>query len=175
MPRNTRVLVAILATLLIGSSVTTASDQTLKTFDACWKTVQRRFYDPNLNNVDWEAAKRHYRPQADRARPGRELRKVLQAMLSELGSSHTTVLHPAVYRILRSELTNRRSWTYGILLEETDPGFFFVRALFEGGPAQKSGLTKGDRVVLVNGRSPDRSPRTVEAGYDPGLGGAQLV
>ena len=90
-------------------------------------------------------------------------------MLAELNASHTTIVDEEVYRSLRAELSNRRSLTHGVLIEESEPGFFFVRALYARGRAEKAGLRRGDRVVLVNGSAPDRSEWVVDAGYDPAL------
>ncbi len=146
-----------------------AAEGALETFEACWAAVKRSFYDPNLHGVDWEAVRERYRPLAGRARSGRELRELLNRMLAELGTSHTTVLHPETYRILRAELGNRRYLTYGLLMEELYKGFFFVRALFEGGPAETAGIKVGDRIVLINGVAPDMCSEVIDAGYDPGL------
>ncbi|HEV2705461.1 MAG TPA: S41 family peptidase [Pyrinomonadaceae bacterium] len=57
-------------------------------FDAVWTQVRRDFYASNFNGVDWEAARRRYRPLAASARSDGELLSVVRRMLGELRASH---------------------------------------------------------------------------------------
>jgi carboxyl-terminal processing protease len=57
-------------------------------FDAVWSQVRHDFYAPNFNGVDWEAARRRYRPLAASARSDGELLSVVRKMLGELRASH---------------------------------------------------------------------------------------
>ena len=57
-------------------------------FDAVWSQVRGDFYAPNFNGVDWEAARRRYRPLAASARTDGELLSVVRKMLGELRASH---------------------------------------------------------------------------------------
>ena len=71
-------------------------------FDEVWETVRDRFYDPHLHGLDWNAMRERYRPPAIEAgRPGRT-RGHVNAMLAELGASHThyfTPDDPAYYQL----------------------------------------------------------------------------
>lgn len=44
-----------------------------RVFDQVWGEVRTQYYDPHLHGVDWNAARRTYRPQALAARDDRTL------------------------------------------------------------------------------------------------------
>jgi C-terminal processing protease CtpA/Prc len=159
---------------MLLAAVASASEETLRTFDACRAAVEKHFYDKQLHGVDWDAIVARYRPLADRAAPGRELRGVLQRLLAELDASHATILERDVYVALMAELRNRRYPTCGVLLEESRPGEIFVRDVYEGGPAEQARLLVGDRIVGIGGRDPLESTDLVPAGYDPRPGFKRL-
>lgn len=146
----------------------------LATFDAVWSTIDRSFYDDDKHGVDWDEARAWYRPLVREADSGPAVRDLLQQMLAELKASHLTIVDGPVYQGMRNELLGRPSLTFGVQLEQTLPDRYFVRALYEGGPAEAAGLRLGDRVVAIDGVPIADSPRLVDAGYDPGLPGPGL-
>jgi carboxyl-terminal processing protease len=144
-----------------------ASEETLRTFDTCWKRVRALPRVAQREDVDWSELLREYRPRADAAAPGGELRELLNELIGRIGISHTAVLDRATYRGMMNELAGRPTPTFGVLLEEMEPGSLFVRAMYEGGPAARAGLRVGDEVAAVGGRSALESDEVVDAGYDP--------
>jgi carboxyl-terminal processing protease len=64
------------------------------TFDEVWKTVRDHFYDRDLHGLDWPAVRRRYQPLADSAHSREQLAVVINAMLAELGTSHTQLYTP---------------------------------------------------------------------------------
>ena len=71
-------------------------------FDQVWELARDRFYDPTLHGLDWQAVKARYRPQAIAARSRDDSAVAINAMLSELGASHThyyTPEDPAYYQL----------------------------------------------------------------------------
>jgi C-terminal processing protease CtpA/Prc len=149
-------------------------DGTLATFEACLRTLRATPYLRTRDDLDWRSIEDDWRSRADAAAPGDEVREVLNEMLIELDASHAAVLDGAVHRTMMNELNGRPSPTFGVLLEESRPGRLFVRALFEGGPAERAGLALGDEVVVVDGAGALESGSVVEAGYDPGIGKERL-
>jgi carboxyl-terminal processing protease len=63
-------------------------------FDEVWETVRDRFYDRDLHGLDWPAVRRRYQPLADSAHSREQLAVVINAMLAELGNSHTQLYTP---------------------------------------------------------------------------------
>lgn len=150
------------------------SEATLKTFRACVRSLKSTPYFRGRDDLDWRALEAQWRPRADAAEPGEELRQVLNAMVMELDASHAAVLDGTIYRSMMNELAGRPSPTFGALLEEMEPGRLFVRALYEKGPAERAGLRLGDELVAVEGEPPLESAFVVDAGYDPGEGKTRL-
>ena len=150
------------------------SEATLKTFRVCVRSLKSTPYLRGRDDIDWAALEAEWRPRADAAQPGEELRQVLNAMVMELDASHAAVLDGSVYRSMMNELAGRPSPTFGALLEEMEPGRLFVRALYEKGPAERAGLRLGDELVAVDGEAPLESAFVVDAGYDPGDGKTRL-
>jgi carboxyl-terminal processing protease len=64
----------------------------LQTFDAVWRIINENHYDTNFGGVDWEAARKKYRPKAAAAPSPAQLRKTIQEMLDLLKLSHTKLL-----------------------------------------------------------------------------------
>jgi C-terminal processing protease CtpA/Prc len=145
-----------------------ASESTLQTFDACVRFVRHTPYFKSRDDLDWDAIQAKWRPRADAARPGHEVRDVLNSMLAEVGASHTAVLERSVYDGMMHELHGEKTPTFGALLEEMRPGHLFVRAMYERGPAELAGLRLGDEVVDVAGEPALESDEVIDAGYDPG-------
>ena len=172
---NARILSLILLLGVALADPGQAAEKDLKTFDAVWKTVRRSFYDKGLHGVDWDQAREVYRPLLQEAESDAEVRALLLDMLALLNASHTTIIDGAVFKGMAAELVNRRTLTFGLLLEESLPGRYFVRAFYEGGPAAEAGLRMGDRIVAVDGIPVEESPEIVDAGYDPALPGPRLL
>jgi C-terminal processing protease CtpA/Prc len=63
-------------------------------FDLVWELVRDRFYDPSLHGLDWQGAKARYRPQAIAAHTREDGAAAINAMLGELGASHTHYYTP---------------------------------------------------------------------------------
>ncbi len=63
-------------------------------FDFVWSTVDKHYYDPALNGVDWKAVRERYRPLALAATNDDEYWDVLDRMAGELKDAHTRVESP---------------------------------------------------------------------------------
>ena len=67
----------------------------LQKFDEGWRTLYRRFYDPDFHGADWEAMKTKYRPVAAEQATLREFNNVVSLMIGELNASHLSIRGPA--------------------------------------------------------------------------------
>jgi carboxyl-terminal processing protease len=137
-----------------------------KVFDEAWRLVRDKFYDPKLKGLDWEAVGERHRAAYSAAKSDGERSAAINAMLAELGASHThhyTRDETAYYELadifagaLRRELTRQfpdRKITYpgiGIFTKSIE-GKTFVSAVFPGLPAANAGLLPGDELVSADG------------------------
>jgi carboxyl-terminal processing protease len=138
-------------------------------FDQVWELTRDRFYDPRLNGLDWQAMQARYRPQAASARSREEAAVTINAMLAELGASHThyyTTGDPAYYQLADifagalehrglERLFPRGEVAYpgiGAFTEADGNGGAFVTGVIEGAPARQAGLLLGDEVLSADDR-----------------------
>jgi len=145
-------------------------------FQQVWELVRDRFYDPKLNGLDWDAARTRYRAQAIAAGSREEAAVAINAMLSELGASHTryyTPEDPAYYQladIFSGALEHRGlervfpkgDVSYpgiGAFTEMDSEGRTFVTGAIEGAPAHQAGILVGDEILSAD----DRPFRPVES------------
>ena len=109
-----------------------------------------------------------YRPQAASARNREETAVVINAMLAELGASHThyyTPEEPAYYQLADifagalerrglERVFPRGEVTYpgiGTFTQADDQGRTFITGVVEGAPAHQAGLLLGDEILSVDG------------------------
>ncbi len=140
-----------------------SNEADLSAFDEVWETVRDRFYDPRLNGLDWQAIRARYRPQVQRAHSREETPAVINAMLAELGASHThyyTSGDPAYYQLadIFSPALRRRGLErvfpagevaypgIGVFTAD-DQGRTFITGVVEGAPAHQAGLLVGDEII----------------------------
>jgi carboxyl-terminal processing protease len=138
-------------------------------FDQVWELVRDRFYDPRLNGLDWQAMRARYRPRAASARSREDGAVAVNAMLAELGASHThyyTTEDPAYYQLADifagalehrglERLFPRGEVAYpgiGAFTETDDQGRVFVTGVIEGAPAHQAGILLGDEILSADGR-----------------------
>jgi carboxyl-terminal processing protease len=137
-------------------------------FDEAWRLVQNKFYDRNLLGLDWEAVGNKYRGAYAAAKTNAERSAAINAMLDELGVSHTHHFikeQPAYYQLvdifswpLRRDIPKYFSGgaiTYsGIgIFTKTIEGKTFVSGVLAGLPADTAGLRVGDEIISADGGS----------------------
>ncbi len=122
-----------------------------RVFDRVWNEVRGQYYDPRLHGVDWNAARRDYRPRALAAADDRALYGVLGEMLALLDDDHAGVAPPAVAR-RQDRLRDRRA-AIGLSLrpDPSAPGDYLVEAVRAGSPAEAAGVSEGWRLSTGEG------------------------
>ncbi len=163
-------LALALATAALGSASLPAQTRTAQhdsqVFDEAWRIVRDKFYDRNLKGLDWEAVGSRHRADYESAKTDAERSAAINAMLSELGASHThhyTRDETAYYELvdifsykLRRDIAKffpDKTVAYsgiGMFTKALD-GKTFVSAVFPGQPADKAGLLLGDEIVSADG------------------------
>jgi carboxyl-terminal processing protease len=122
-----------------------------RVFDRVWHVVERDYYDPSLNGVDWEAARDRFRPEAVAAVDDGALYTTINAMLDLLDDAHAQASSPAVTR--RQDAAGRERPVIGITVARGDDGVYRVEAVREGSAAADAGVRPGWR--LAGGWTPD--------------------
>ncbi len=132
-------------------------------FDRVWNEVRRNYYDPRLHGVDWEAARRTYRPQAIAAPDERALYRVLNRMLDLLDDAHAAASSPAAVR--RDGLKHQERPVMGmtLVMQNHDPDHWRIERIRPGSPAEAAGLQVGWVLDSVDGE-----PWGPEAGVEAG-------
>lgn len=137
-------------------------------FDEAWRLVQNKFYDRNLLGLDWEAVGNKHRGAYAEAKTDAERSAAINAMLDELGVSHTHHFikeQPSYYELvdifswsLRRDIPKYFSGgavTYsgiGIFTKSID-GKTFISGVLAGLPADTAGLRVGDEIISADGSS----------------------
>ena len=143
-------------------------------FDLCWRTMRDRYYDPRLNNRNWDDVRRKYAPMAQQATSADELATVVRLMLGELNGSHlgfhVSEGEPQAADSQRSArlAPSEHPWTettahLGLRFDRSyqGPGWK-VHDVIAGSPADhvKTKIFPGEIVLSINGKA-------VQPGLDP--------
>ena len=144
-------------------------------FDEAWRIMRDEWYDPRMNNRDWDAVREKYRSVASSCLGAREFQDLVQFMLGELNGSHLGFYMmrggmsrfykrrrrgPAPSSSIPSRTWRETTWHPGVLWDPAYPGpGLKVRKVVPGGPAarKESRLEPGDVVLSVEGIPVDRS------------------
>jgi carboxyl-terminal processing protease len=113
-------------------------ERNLKVFDAVWGAVDRLYYDPQFNGVDWERALATYRPQAAASASEGELYRLLNRMLADLRDPHTWALSPDDVKRRKAGRSVDLGFT-GQVVE----GRLVITRVREGSSARKAGIEPG--------------------------------
>ncbi|CAN7258439.1 S41 family peptidase [Brevundimonas sp. LjRoot202] len=117
-----------------------------RVFDRVWSEVRGQYYDPALHGVDWNGARRSFRPRALAAPDDRTLYRVLGEMLALLDDDHAGASAPAVARRLDTIHEPRAAIGVTLRPDPDRPGHYVVEAVREGSPAEAGGVTPGWRL-----------------------------
>jgi carboxyl-terminal processing protease len=122
----------------------------LNVFNKTWETVNKHFFDPKFNSVDWEQMKVKYQPLAEAATDKSQLRDVLGRMVRELRASHMGV----------NGFSRGVNYNYGLDLTQIE-GKWLVRGTGEDSVAQHAGVERGWILTTAEGDcvSPERKVR----------------
>ncbi len=121
------------------------------------ETLKDRFYDEDFRRNELVELIERYQESARQALTLDSERRVVHELLSQIPASHLALLSMTQYRTMWRELSGEPSPTYGFEIVEWDDDYY-AHNLLDGGPAAKSVLLPGDRILTVNGVPPEESP-----------------
>jgi carboxyl-terminal processing protease len=138
----------------VAPTAATAADQAplpdrarmnARVFDRVWTEVRREYYAPDLNGVDWDAARETWRPQAVAAADDGALYAAINGMLDLLDDAHAQASSPASVR--RQDAQHRDRAVIGVTVSRADDGAYRVEAVREGSAAADAGVRPGWRLI----------------------------
>ncbi|MBM3760491.1 MAG: hypothetical protein FJW36_09625 [Acidobacteria bacterium] len=88
------------ALLILCAHSQTNIQLSLDSFDQVWRTINEKHFDPNLNGIDWNAAREELRPKVAASTSKEKARKHTEALLAKLGHSHVGITPAEAYRDL---------------------------------------------------------------------------
>jgi carboxyl-terminal processing protease len=135
-----------------------------ETFDRVWDLVEEKFYDPKLNGLDPKAIRAEAKLELEGVTDPETVSSVVNGYLKRLNASHTHLFssrEPDYYELLdvfyfgsyekqiKKRFQGDAPHYHGILIHEKDGAIVDV---VPGGPADKAGLQKGDKILSADGR-----------------------
>jgi len=119
-------------------------------FDHAWRQVQKKFYDPALQGVDWKFYKERYARFLPHINNNNDFQELLSEMLGELNASHTGGRYSPV--VPNADITA----SLGLMYDETfdGPGVK-VMEVIDGGPLSnaKTKIAKGAVIEKIDGET----------------------
>ena len=121
-------------------------------FEEAWRTMKYRFYDANMNGVNWEALKDTYESLLPHVTDLDEFHVLIMDMIGKLNSSHTGISGGSLPGQTRQERLQTRY--PGFDLEPDSSGYYKVSYIYHKGPADHDyvKLHVGDLILALNGK-----------------------
>jgi carboxyl-terminal processing protease len=120
--------------------------------------LEQRYVDEKFRKEELPKLVERYRERARESVTLQDQRQVVHDLLSHIPASHLGLLSRATHRAMMAELLRVAYPNFGFQLVGSKDGYY-AGMLLENGPAVRSGLLLGDRIVAVDGVPVDRSPR----------------
>jgi C-terminal processing protease CtpA/Prc len=109
------------------------------------RLVERKHFNPKLNGVDWLSTVQNYTSRVLNTEGAEDFEKEMQAMVSQLKTSHTGFFHRNARNIPARLAINATVESLAVDGEER----WMFRDVHEGGPAAAAGIDPGDIVLAV--------------------------
>jgi len=127
-------------------------------FDQVANALQSSYYQKEFREKQLPAIIEQYRAKADKAETLEDKRRVTHQLLSRIPASHLGLLSKYSYKKMIGELYGKVTPSFGFEIVEFDD-MYYAHNVLEGGPADTAGLKVGDRILLIDDRLVDESPR----------------
>lgn len=154
---------AALAGFLLASALTAApapppaSEAAPDLYDRVARALLDTYYDESFRETELPELIARHRPTAAQANRSSTL-EATWALLEEIPISHLGLLSEYSHARLFDELLGTPRPSFGFEVVDLPEGHF-VTNVYEGGPAERAGLRRWDRIVGIDGRLPAASDR----------------
>lgn len=130
-------------------------------FTKVWKLIDKNYYDPNMNGVDWNSQFEKYRPLIEKTKSDEEFYNVIRKLVGEMNDAHTRFLTPRE----ALESRERKGTTVGLLLSKVE-GKTVVEKVLSDATGELAKVHPGMIVRTVDGKPIGQ--RLIEAGDEVG-------
>ncbi|CAM2010921.1 S41 family peptidase [Acanthopleuribacter pedis] len=131
-----------------------ADKENLASFDKVWSTIKEKHWNLEKTGVDWIKIGETYRPKAKKTSTRGEMRKVIRAMISELGQSHFNVYGGDGFATLETALgdfTRGGNGTLGFEVALVDDRLLVTR-VHKNVLDAESGIQIGTEILAHSGK-----------------------
>lgn len=112
-----------------------------------WRMIKSSYYDPSMNNQDWQRWKDRY---LDKINSNEDAIVAINSMLSSLNDPYSIFMDEEEFENQMSQIDSKISGI-GVHIS-VESGKILVFSVIEGSPAQKAGLKNGDIIINVDGK-----------------------
>ncbi len=130
-----------------SSSGALSAKERIEVFEEVWKTINKKYYDPKFNGVDWNAVRERYRPRVGSVASDAEFYDLLNQMAGELHDAHTLFLSPRQ----RAADQKQQATSAGISIREIE-GTPVVFSVGKDSDAARAGIESGMVVRTIDGQ-----------------------
>ena len=123
-----------------------------------YEVLRSRYYDERFREEQLPEIAHPFLERSRRLGELEQERELVHDFLSNIPVSHLGLMSETAHEQMIAELGRRPRWTFGFQLAHLEEGWF-VDWVYEGGPAERAGIARGDQVLTIDGRAPEHSPR----------------
>ena len=150
----------------LASSESFSERNRLDLLEKVWQIVNRDYYDPSFNGVDWKAVRERYQPRVEAATSDGEFYLILREMVEELHDAHTRFFSPGE----RERRRKREAVSAGVHVYEVE-GEIAVAGVDPGSEAARAGVADGMMVSTIDGKP--AADRVAEARAEVGTSSSE--
>lgn len=124
----------------------------LESVDYIWETVRDKYWDPDIEGLNWQAMREKWRPRVESAETMPAARAAMRGLLGELGKSHFAVFSGEALKSLDQakpdEVPISDQGELGLEVRNIDGAALVVHVW--PGPAQEAGLVPGIEILRID-------------------------
>ncbi len=142
-------------------------------FENVVEALERGYWDRKFRKETLPKLATKFRAAAEGAESLAEECAIVDGLLSHVPSSHLALYSKSTFKGMIEELSSRKRFTFAFQIKQRASRFFACK-IFEGGPAERAGLKRGDRILRIDGKLPHGSTRLDRRSDDAYLPDAPL-